>query len=399
VVVLIRHGVRAPIESEIRGSLYNRQPWAAWPVQPGVLTEHGASSLKLLGNFYRERYGALFGGGTCEEASLYVEANSSQRTIATGKALLASLRPECGSLLHTRPPKQANPLFTPARKDLIDWQKLADAINGRLANRPDWFTHAFSRPLERMEQILNTCGQPDCAAAKPDFRTTQALISAEPGKGIEVQSPVSMGADFAEHFLLEYTEGMPMSKVGWGLVNRADLDQLMEMNTRFHDFILRTPYFAQVAGSNLAGRILATLQAASSDAPTPGALGKHGDRAFFLVGHDSNLAWLGGLLRLDWLLPDETFNATPPGSALVFELHRRTAEKQDYVQAYFVAQTLDQIRNLTTPSHDATTSPAMVPIFIPGCSEHDSANPFACSLNDFKGVVQKAIDSRFVETN
>ncbi len=32
-----------------------------------------------------------------------------------------------------------------------------------------------------------------------------------------------------------------MSDVGWGRIDRARLDDLMEMNTRYHDFILRTP--------------------------------------------------------------------------------------------------------------------------------------------------------------
>jgi hypothetical protein len=32
VILLVRHGVRAPIESEIRASSYNAQPWPSWPV-------------------------------------------------------------------------------------------------------------------------------------------------------------------------------------------------------------------------------------------------------------------------------------------------------------------------------------------------------------------------------
>jgi hypothetical protein len=47
VIVLARHGVCAPIESESRSSASNAQPWPSWPVADGVLTPHGAEALKL----------------------------------------------------------------------------------------------------------------------------------------------------------------------------------------------------------------------------------------------------------------------------------------------------------------------------------------------------------------
>src|ERR1700677_1771274 len=133
-----------------------------------------------------------------------------------------------------------------------------------------------------------------------------------------------MSADFAEHLLLQYTEGVPMEKVGWGRVSRALLDRLMEMNTRYHDFVLRTPYYAQIGASDLASRIKVTLQQVAEEREMKGALGTPAERFIVLGGHDSNLTWLGGLLRMDWLLPDETFNATTPGSAIVFELRENS---------------------------------------------------------------------------
>jgi len=60
VVILSRHGVRAPLSSEIRESAYNAQPWPAWPVASGVLTEHGGAALRLMGAWYRARYTGIF---------------------------------------------------------------------------------------------------------------------------------------------------------------------------------------------------------------------------------------------------------------------------------------------------------------------------------------------------
>lgn len=116
-----------------------------------------------------------------------------------------------------------------------------------------------------------------------------------------------------------------MEQVGWGRITRADLDQLIEMNTRYHDFMLRTPYSTQVVASNLANHIRATVDASASGKLTPGELGTPTDHFILLDAHDGNLSWLGGLLRLDWLLQDQIFNATPPGSGLVLRFTEAAA--------------------------------------------------------------------------
>jgi 4-phytase/acid phosphatase len=266
-----------------------------------------------------------------------------------------------------------------------------------MGNQPTWFSAAFARPLAKMETILNSCASANCPPSKPDFRDSTSDIAAGMGREVlSAQTPVSMGADFAEHFLLEYTEGMPMPKVGWGQVTRADLDDLMEMNTRFHDFMLRTPAYAQAGGSNLAGRILATLERAAGKQPEFLPLGDKQSRLFILQGHDSNLTWLGGLLHLDWLLPDQTFNATPPGSALTIELYRNRTTGTHTIRIAFISQTLDQIRNLQVLT--GSTSPAIAPVFIPGCSSAaDAQGTYPCSLEKFSTEVMAAIDTRLVE--
>jgi 4-phytase/acid phosphatase len=183
-----------------------------------------------------------------------------------------------------------------------------------------------------------------------------------------------------------------MSQVGWGRVPRANLDDLMGMNTRYHDFILRTPYYAQQAAGPMARKISQWLSAAASglnipirtgrpDVPTEG-----GASLLYLSAHDANLTWLGGLLRIDWIVSDETINATPPGSALVFELVHNTRANTDAVRAFFLAQTLDQIRNLTPLT--GPDRPSIAPIYIPGCS--GPAPDYACSIATFAQVIDEA---------
>jgi 4-phytase/acid phosphatase len=391
VIVLMRHGVRTPIESETRSSAYNSQPWPAWPTEPGVLTPHGAKALGLLADYYRSRYPSLLQSSSSDHPGIYVEANTSSRTIASAKALLPGLSPQCNVQAHFFTDR-FNPLFSPSDSKDVDHQLTRDATLGRMANQPDWFTGAFARPLEEMHRVLTNCDGPTCDRSKPDFRTTRVQNGIATVRDPRAESPVTLGADFAENFLLQYTEGMPMSQVGWGRVSRADRNDLMEMNTRYHDFMLRTPYGAQVAASNLAAHIRDTILSAASGKPTPYQIGTTDDHFILLDGHDSNLSWLGGLLRLDWLLPDQTFNATPPGSALVFEIRRHRTTGATTVQVLFISQTLDQIRELHTLT--GAEQPSVAPVFVPGCS--GPAPAFACPVEEFARVVDSAIDNRFV---
>jgi 4-phytase / acid phosphatase len=393
VVVLSRHGVRAPLASEIRGSLYNAQPWPEWRDSTGVLTEHGSAALRLMGAWYNAHYPGMFPGGACDPQTIYTEANTSQRTVASAQTLLQGLG--CKAEVTVKPAGQPNPLFGPgAVAGQADTEKLANAIRGRLGGQPDWWTNAFTEPLGEMRHVLLDCAGSDCSKSKENLSTVPAIVKAATGRDlVTVDGPVAMGADFAEHFLLQYTEGLPMEKVGWGRVSRPVLNRLMEMNTRYHDFVLRTPYYAQIAASDLAFRIEATLQQAAAMKEVPGALGSPANRFVLLAGHDSNLTWLGGLLRMDWLLPDQTFNATTPGSAIVFELRRNRVSGEDSVRAFFVSQTLDQIRSLTPLT--GAEQPAMAPVFIPGCS--GSRADYSCSVDAFSEAVEAAIDQRFLE--
>jgi 4-phytase/acid phosphatase len=397
VIVLARHGIRAPIKSETRSSAYNVEPWPSWPVQPGVLTPHGEKALRLLGDYYRVRYVQLLPNSPCEKSGIYAEANTTQRTIASAHAFVKGLRPDCQIEVHylAESDGKENPLYMPVLNDTSNRKKLAEAINGRMNGRPDWFTDAFKPTLIKMRSILTECNGGNCDRNKLDLLAEQELIQAASGLDlVDTDGPVTLGADFAENFLLEYTEGLPMSDVGWGRVSRDDLNQFMEMNTRYHDFLLRTPFFAQVGASEIADRIRNTLKGAASGKPVERRFGSMQDHFVLLVGHDSNLAWLGGLLRLDWLLPDETFNATPPGSGLVFELHHNRISDMYSVQVLFISQTLDEMRNLRALV--GSEQPTVVPVFVPGCSGPGPA--YACSLEDFDRIVISAIHMRFVSS-
>jgi 4-phytase/acid phosphatase len=380
VIVVARHGVRAPIESEIRGSFYNGQPWPAWPAAEGVLTEHGTEAMKLMADFYHRRYPALF-PQSCDDSGIYVESTTAQRAIASAKAVLTVLAPRCSVEIHTGQQKEQPSPFRSTMK--VDRQRLTDAWEGRIGNHPEWFVKSFSVPLAEMHHVLVDCSGKDCDLTKPDFRTINMESGLLRPRNPRFDTPVTLGADFAEHFLLEYTEGMPMEDVGWGRVSRETLDRLMEMNTRSHDFNARTPYGAEVSASILASRIRDTVVAASDGRSNSGSLGQPGDHFFYLSAHDGNVASLGSLLRLDWLVQDQALNATPPGGAMVFELHRNRISGAHTIRTLFISQTLDQLRYLRPLK--GGEQPSISNIFVPGCS---GAGPnYECTIEGFSKVV------------
>ena len=196
-------------------------------------------------------------------------------------------------------------------------------------------------------------------------------------------------------FVLQYAEGLPLSEVGWGQLSANDVSQTTRPSIVAYDLLYRTPYLDKVQSSNIASHVVRSMvQAATGDAMT-GTLGNPSTKAIVLIASDVNVTGLAGLFHLDWLLPGYQQNFCAPGGALVFELRQSLKTGEYFVRASYVAQTLDQLRNLTALTLAAP--PAKAPVFIPGCSVHN-AN-FDCPLAGFVALANQAIDPRSVDPN
>jgi len=98
VIIICRHGVRSPTGKLDQLNQYSRQPWPAWSVPPGYLTEHGAHLMTLVGAYDREllaSQGLLAPSGCADAEHIRIIADSDQRTRETGNALAAGLAPGC----------------------------------------------------------------------------------------------------------------------------------------------------------------------------------------------------------------------------------------------------------------------------------------------------------------
>lgn len=403
VVILVRHGVRSPTGSLEQLNQYSTQPWPKWNLPPGYLTPQGARLMTVFGAYYRAYFsqqGLFDANGCADSAHVSFYSDSDQRTVETGKSLAAGMFPGCPageqSEQHAFARIQPQQLFHPltAATEQLDRDRAVASIAGRIGSDLAGVTEAYQPQLEMLQRILLGC--PTASPCPAPGHTASKLLLAIPaslqaGTGdhpAELKGPLSTASTITEDFLLEYTTGMPMEQVGWGRVDPATLKQLMVLHTAAADLTRRSSYLAATQASTALAHITATLRQAVAGKEVPGALGKLGDRAVILVGHDTNLANIAGTLNLNWLI-DGRRDDTPPGGALVFELWEHPATSTYQVRAYYTSQTLEQMRNVTMLTPESP--PARANVFIPGCST--GRDGFPCDWKAFEQTLAKAIES------
>jgi 4-phytase/acid phosphatase len=393
VVIVTRHGVRPPTVSNDQIDPYSAEPWPKWDVPPGYLTAHGRVLMRLFGAYDRAQFAraGLFTPSGCADADrVYFWADTDERTIETGRALVEGMLPGCTVEVHSAPAGTRDPLFNPVAAGVghADPDLAVAAVSGRIGGHPEALLAAYRPALVTMQQVLT--------AGKTVKRSLLELpVSLGPAAGglVEIRGPLATASSLAEDFLLEYTNGMEGHDLGWGRLTEANLRQMMTLNTAYTDLTRRTPQIGRTSASNLLSAVAKAMEQAATGKAVPGAIGKAGDRMLVLVGHDSNLSNIQGTLNLTWLLPGYQPNDTPPGGALVFELWRQPAGGEYSVRTYYTAQTLDQMRRALPLTPDSP--PAKATVFVPGCSTAKAGSP--CDWKAFQRTIEAAIDPAFVK--
>ena len=282
-------------------------------------------------------------------------------------------------------------MFHPAALDVTPAQAsaAAAALSARLGQKyPE--THCL---VEEMRHLLAGCNlQTACTpGADPENLLPAKRPTVSRGKRdrlSDIDGALPTASSFAEDLLLEYAEGMPKARVGWGRVDEAQLRRLLTLHSDYFDLVPRTPAIARLEGSNLLFHIAHTLEQGWRQKPVEGAIGPTGAKVVMLVGHDTNLASLAALPGVHWQL-DGRRDDTPPGTEMRFELW------QDASGAYSVRvtaamQTLHQLREalaltLAAPPACATVKPA-------GASRMGAGVPWS----EFERIANSVIDKQAV---
>ena len=306
-VVVMRHGVRAPTKGPDALAPYASRAWASWPVAPGQLTPHGAEGMRTLGMRYRAMLAAdgLWAGDCAHLDAVAVIADSTPRNHASGAALAQGLAPECRAGYRALPAGENNALFHFGQGDKDD--KDDDPAAAPAAWPPP--------ALADLQRVLLGCDDAACLAqARADGRKT-LLDAAGDGRAKAMKTAGSL----SENLMLEYAQGFPASGVAWGRGDEATIGRLVTLHNLQFALAKKALPAAASGGSNLMAHVLATLQQAAGERPAVAPLAEASARAVLVVGHDTNLAHLGGLLDADWHDPAHP-DDYPPGGALVFDL-------------------------------------------------------------------------------
>lgn len=371
VVMLMRHGVRPPTKAQVVPKGMHDQPWPAWQVDFGELTQHGYDAVRLVGAWDRMNWshrGLLPAQGCPAAADIEVAASAKSRTQMTARALVEGMAPGC--VIHVDFPQdkdddvEFHPLDVGAMPINAD-----EALRAVLALAPpggmqaEVAAHADRFAL--LDRALGCTGvgaKSGCSlAAMP-----AAIVRNEQDRP-DVGDPFGIASTASQTFLLEYLEGMPMKDVAWGRLTREQIEDLLEFHTLKFYYEGRAPYVAARAASPLAARMLAAM--------------KQGPKLTVLVGHDTNIADLGGFLDLHWKVPSYPRDDPPPGGALGFEVLTDASGKQ-FVRAFYRSQTMDQVRELQPLT--AGNASAYDYLAIPGCAE-------LCPLMDFERIVRSKL--------
>jgi 4-phytase/acid phosphatase len=360
--------------------------------------------MRLFGAYdraYLTDAGLLSPSGCRDAERLLFWADTDQRTLATARALASGMLPNCPLRVGSLPEGAVDPLFHPLGAGIgrPDRAVAVAAVMGRLGAQPRALLEAYRPGFDVMQSVLLACtpgascppeGTP---VNKPLLKLPASVGPAEGDKLVDFAGPLPIAATLAQNFLLEYTNAMGGNDLGWGRVNEANLREMMSLHGAYSDLLRRTPYLARTNGSNLLSHILRSIEQAAARKKVRGALGTPGDKLLLIVGHDTNVSNVAGMLSLSWLIEGYQRDDTPPGGALVFELWRHRSTGEHTVRTYYMAQTLEQMRGAQPLT--LTSPPAKAPTFVPGCGT--ATQEFACTWNDFRRTVEAAIDPAFVK--
>lgn len=396
VVLVSRHGVRAPTDSPALVEFTRSRTWPKWPVKDAFLTLRGKMLASRMGEYYAVEFserGLLPRKGPPRVSDVYVWADLDQRTRETGAGLLEGIFacqdscPDAGSDYG-----DDDPLFHPVRGGTctIDPDAAEKAILEQAGGTLEKALEPYHGVVRKLGEVLQCCAPRLCDPQRLDcsLESLPSALNKNKKKGaISLSGPIAVGSTASEVFLLEYAQAM--DHVAWDLASSPEqINPLLALHDLQFRLMQRTPYIARRQGSALTRQVLETLRQTAEEKSDPMRPVPSDAKLVIYVGHDTNLANIAGLLGVDWTFPSGLGDKTPPAGAMAFEL-LRDAAGQRFVRMVYYAQTLDQMRDATPLSRANPPDRASIEIaFCPAAKEHDGA----CPWGDFYALASRMLD-------
>lgn len=406
IIIFGRHGVRSAALPSSTLSSFAVRPYPDFGVPTGYLTVHGRKAQYLLGRYYRQyllQAGLLSGNAQRDANRSYFRANSIQRSNVSAAMMAQALLPGIDVLVYSYPLGTPDPVFDPIATRIVtaNGDQAAREIAG-IYGTGDSLKAAYGAELSLIRSLLfgypnGTVPPPPTPAGLVD--ATALPVPLTPTKtGVATANIIDSGAIAntlyaADPFVMEYTDGLPMSDVAWGELSVEALSQQTRIINLLFGIEMLPPYLNRLQSSNAASHVLRSMEQAAIGDTIPGAFGDPKDKLLVVNSSDAYVAGLAGLLHMHWLLPGYQQDYCAPGGSLVFELRERKRSGNLIVRAFYTAQTFDQLRNLTPLTLERP--PATMQLFIPGGSR--SEKDLDITFERFRELLRKAIDESAVQ--
>ena len=345
VVIVSRHGVRSPTQSRATLAEWSARKWPEWPVSRGYLTERGAWLVEMqwarLAEWFREK-GLL--SGTCPSPEdIWVYADVDQRTRGTASALLNGLAPNCG-LGYVYAGQKLDPVFHPLKAGLCHFEEQQTRRDVLLESGGlEALEHGLASDFDLVGDIAGPAAPALCSRYGVNSPCSVSdlpsyLVFSSNYDKVGIGGGLGIAASLAEIWLLEYAQ-WPDTPPAWGLGGPELLQRVMPVHMRVFNAVNRAATVAKSQGSALVSRILDALEG-TGDKKAAAA------RVVAFVGHDTNIANIGGMLGLTWQQPGYVLDQTPPGGALMFTLWTLPNGKKR-LGIQYVSLSLDGLRAKT----------------------------------------------------
>ncbi|RKE42799.1 histidine-type phosphatase [Sphingomonas sp. PP-CC-1A-547] len=346
-VLVMRHGIRAPLDGEVPLDTRTGAPWPAWPVAESRITPHGVRALERVAAYDRRLLAArgLMTPNGCPAGVVRIRSNSSDRTIASGQAYAEGLAPGCDLAIEHKPLGTADAIFEPlrARGTAFDARAAIASINRETGGMAA-LARRHGAALARLDQVLGcTSVERGCVPAG-----TPTVSASADGHDLVLAGPIRAASGIAQVLLLQEVEGLPRESVGWDRADPATIEQLGALHAALFAVYTHPPYMAAHQAAVLGREVLASLSSM-------------GPRLTVFMGHDTNVTALAAALRVDLKAPGYATNDVPPGGALLIERLRDASTGARFVRVSYRTQSPETLRGLGQ-------SASLVALKIPGCA-------------------------------
>ncbi len=395
IIIFGRHSIRSSTIAPATLAQFSANTYPDFVGVPtGYLTPHGQEAARLLGSYFHDyllHEGLLSGNAETDIHRLYFRANSIQRSNVTAGKFGEGLIPGATVPVHSYELGTTDPVFDPIAANVatVDPDRAVAEAKGIYGSGAA-IASAYSGELSLIRSVLSPPGSVD-PTSQPITLTAYTPIT-NAGGSINVGG-LATTTSANDPFVMQYADGFPLEDVAWGKLSLDTLSQQTRLNVLQINIAMLPPYINKVQSSNAASHVLRSMIQATLGSHLPGAFGNGKSQVLVIISSDYYVAGLAGLLHLHWTLPGYQPDFCAPGGALVFELRQSIKSKQYLVRAFYIAQTFDQLRNLTPLTLEEP--PAKMQLTIPGGS--NSATDLDVKFATFKKLLTEAIGQKYVQ--